>query len=452
MYRDVIKQLKALKSGEAKPNEEWLKRNRDVLLSQIKNTVGTKSSSKLSLDRVWESMSILLPHSFVYKVLRPVTVIMLILGMGIGGWIATVAASSGSLPGEWLYPAKIATEKTQVVMANVVGDKNTETNLHVEFAKRRALETQKIISTSNPDKIQIAAETVNNLKGEIQSVNNNLQEIASTTDASAQMVKSVNQNTQQINDVLQDVKANLLVGTSTDNLSTQVTEVNNLVKDTSVKAVEVMVAKHLQGDNSVSKDEVKQVINDQLQSAMQDVVESKDNTQQAKNAVDVVQADVKLAQDVKGAVNTSSTQALSNQIDAAVKQSQDAVNQTQQISNQTDKQATEVQQLLSQDNLSLAVDKMKEATDATKQAEQVADNTIRAVQNVLPVVTVAKDDQATSTLTLVATTTLATGTLGVSTTVNLGTTTIIKAVTTTLPATSSTSTKGVSITQTTIKK
>jgi len=51
---------------------------------------------------------------------------MLILGMGIGGWIATVAASSGSLPGEWLYPAKIATEKTQVVMANVVGDKNTE--------------------------------------------------------------------------------------------------------------------------------------------------------------------------------------------------------------------------------------------------------------------------------------------------------------------------------------
>jgi len=62
--------------------------------------------------------------------------------------------------------------------------------------------------------------------------------------------------------------------------------VNNLVKDTSVKAVEVMVAKHLQGDNSVSKDEVKQVINDQLNPQCRMWLNQKTIPSKAKNAVD----------------------------------------------------------------------------------------------------------------------------------------------------------------------
>lgn len=446
MYRDIIRQLRTLKQGEVKPNEEWLKNNREILLSQIKNTVNPKMSSKFNLENIWESVSILLPHSFVYKILRPVTVMVLVAAMGVGGWIATVAASSESLPGEWLYAAKIATEKTQVAVANVVGDKNTETNLHVEFAKRRAIETKKIISTGNPNKMKMASETVNNLKDEMKSVNTKLEEIKSTLGTSAQMVKNVNQNTEEIKDMLQEVKANLLVSTSTDNLSTQVTEAKDLVKDTSVKAVEVMVAKHLQGDDSISKEEVKQVINEQLQSAMQDVVASKESAQEVKKAVDVVQTEVKqIAKDAKGTNEASSTQALSNKVDEAAKQTQEAVNKTQQFSNEADKTAGEVQQFLSEDNLSLAVDKVKEATDATKEAEKVTDDTIRVAQTVLPVV--VKDQSVSSTLSLIVTTTPVTSILGTSTVIRVGTSTLVRVATSTLLTTSTTSTKTVSTTQ-----
>lgn len=444
MYRNIVRQLKTLRHGRVEPDEQWLQNNRELLLHQIKNTIGPKIA-KPALKNIWESMSILLPHSFVYKVLRPVTVMFLIVGLGIGGWIATVAASSESLPGEWLYPAKIATEQTQVAVANAVGDKSAQTNLHIEFAKRRAIETKKIISTDNPDKMQIAAQTVTNLTNEIQNVSNNLEDIKTTPDASAQVAQNVTQNAQQIGDVLQDVKASLLVNTSTENLSNQVAAANNLVSDTAVQAVEVMVVKNLQGDNSVSKDDVKQAITDQVQSAVADAAASQQNAQAAKNAVDVVQTEIKqIAQDSKG-TDVSTTQALTTQIDAAVKQTQDAVDKTIQISNETNQKATETQQLLSQDNLTQAVDTMKQVTSATQQAVQVSDNTIKAIQNVLPVVAVVGNESVSSSeVSLIVTTTPVTTTLGVSTTIKIGTSTVIKAVTSTLPATGSTSTAGTS--------
>lgn len=439
MYGNIVRQLKTLRHGQVEPNEEWLKKNRELLLHQIKNTIGPKTA-KPALENIWESMSMLLPHSFVYKILRPVTVMFLIVGMGIGGWIATVAASSESLPGEWLYPAKIATEQTQVAVANAVGDKSAQTNLHIEFARRRAIETKKIISTDNPDKMQIAAQTVSNLTNEMQNVSSNLEDIKTAPGTSAQVAQNVTQNAQQIGNVLQDVKASLLVNTSTENLSNQVAAANNLVSNTAVQAVEVMVVKNLQGDNSVSKEDVKQAITDQVQSAVADAAASQQNAQAVKNAVDVVQTEIKqITEDSKGA-NASTTQALTTRIDAAVKQTQAAVDKTVQIANETGQKATETQQLLSQDNLTQAVDTMKQLTSATQQAVQVSDNTIKAIQSVLPVVAVVQSDSTSSALSLTVTTTPVTTTLGVSTTVQLGTTTVIKVVTSTLPVTGSTGT------------
>src|SRR3989338_3789157 len=105
-------------------------------------------------------MSIFLPYSFVHKVVRPVVVLLLVVGMGISSWVVAASAPSESLPGEWLYSAKRVTEKTQVMMADVVGDTNGSTMLHIEFAKRRAEETRDIVSQNDPSKIEIAAQTV----------------------------------------------------------------------------------------------------------------------------------------------------------------------------------------------------------------------------------------------------------------------------------------------------
>ncbi len=400
MSRDLIRQLKSLKHAEIKPSEAWLKNNRELLLSQIKNTVSVKDSLKekikFNFETVFEAMSIFLPYSFVHRVVRPVVVVMLVVSMGIGSWVVTASASSEALPGEWLYSAKRVAEKTQVTMADVVGDTDGSTRLHVEFAKRRAMETKKIVSQDDPDKIGIAAKTISDLKDEMETVNNKLEEIKTAQGSSAVMAQNINQNAQEIKDVLKEVKVNLLTNidtsTGTNDLSVQVSEVKNLAKDTAVRAVEIMVEKHLQGDTSVSKDDVKQAINDQLQSAIKDASDSKQSVDEVNKVIGAVKTEVKdLANDVKDAALVSSTQALSDKIDATSKQTQAAVSSTEQFNVVAGKTVNEGQTLLSQDNLTSAVDKIKEANTATTQSEKITDDTLKAVQDVLPIVAVAAE-------------------------------------------------------------
>ena len=451
--REIIRQLKSLKHAKVKPSEKWLKDNRALLLSQIKNTVAQKTDTKFHMENIWQGMSIFLPSSFVYKVVRPVGVVMLIIAMGVGSWVATVDASYESLPGEWLYSAKRATEKTQVAVANVVGDKNGVTKLHMEFAKRRAAETKKIISTNVPNKIKIASETVNDLKKEIETVSDKLKEIKTIQNSSAEMAQNINQDAQQIKDVLKEVKVNLLASVNTTtvaNLSDQVSEVKNLAKDTAAQAVDVMVAKHLQGDTSVSKDDVKQAINDQLQSVIKEAAELKQNAVEVNKVITVASKEAKeIARDARGADLVSSTQALSNKITEASKQTQAAVSTTQQFNSDAGKTVDEGQTLLSQDNLTQAMDKVKEANTAVTQAEKIADDTLKAVQAVLPVIAVVVEDPKISTSSITISTTSSGIIINVSTTVKMATSTVPAVI---YPAASGTPLLGGGSTPTTTKK
>ena len=47
----------------------------------------------------------------VYNFVRPMATLLIIAMVATSGWIATVDASYNAIPGEWLYPAKRATEK-----------------------------------------------------------------------------------------------------------------------------------------------------------------------------------------------------------------------------------------------------------------------------------------------------------------------------------------------------
>lgn len=398
MSKILIRQLKTLRHKEVKPNEAWLKNNRELLLSQIRNTVPAQPARKMTFDNFVEFFAIFLPQSFVHRVVRPVIAFVLVLAMGVGSWVATVSASYQALPGDFLYSTKRATETIQVKGAEVVGDTNNAAKLHLEFAKRRAVETKTIVSQNNPEKIKIAAQTVDDLKNEIQNINSKLEEIKTSDDSAGDLVKDISKNTQEINGVLKEVKVNLLVSTDKENsadLATQVSEVKSIVKDTAVKAVEVMVVKHLQGDESVSKDDVKEAITTQLQSAAKDVVESKDSITEVNKAINVVKTEVTnaIAKETKSTslTTTAENAQLSEKIEATSKQTQEAVTNFQKVSTETDKTVSEGKELLSQDNLSSAIDKIKEVNAATAEVEKITDATLKAVQQILPVVTAVAD-------------------------------------------------------------
>lgn len=394
--KKLISQLKQLKHGEVKPSEAWLKNNRALLLSQIKNTVSNEPS-KINLENVWNAMALFMPRPVVFNVVRPMAVLLIVSVVATSGWITGVDAAYNTLPGDWLYPAKRAAEKTQVAMAVMVGANKAETKLHAEFAKRRADETKQILKSNDPGKQAKAQETVSDLKIEIANVNKKLDEIKSDPNKtlSADVVKDVKQDTDSVKNTLQEVKTSLL-SIAAQNTSTTpatdaavqtvqaVSEVKDLAKDASVKAVEVMVTKHLEGDVSVSVADVKKEINTTLQSSATDAAQSSHSVGKIK---DVVNAAKTQAADLSAnkTNNASTTAALTQKISEISTATNVAVAQTKTALQTTDQAVAKAVDSLKNGDLAQAVQAMKDVNTVTKEAEKVYDKTIVSAAQLVPV-------------------------------------------------------------------
>jgi hypothetical protein len=133
MSRNIIRQLKALKHETVSPREAWLQSNRAVLLSQIKNTLPTEETHEARLEKLWSGMAIFLPRQMVYSVIRPIAVLVIVSLVASSTYSGTVKASYESVPGDWLYPAKRLSEKTQGAVISLLGDTNTETKSQVHY-------------------------------------------------------------------------------------------------------------------------------------------------------------------------------------------------------------------------------------------------------------------------------------------------------------------------------
>lgn len=377
MSRELIKKLNHLKHAEVKPREEWLKSNRELLMSQIKNTVPAEETR--SMDSLWLGMSIFMPQKFVFNVVRPMAVLLVVALVGTSGWIATVDASYEALPGDWLYPAKRAVERTQVTAASIFGAKSTETKLHSEFAKRRAAEIKKVVLSDDPEREVKVAATVVDLKTEIQKVDTKLEEIKTSQErGQADVAQEIQKNTDQIKNDLKAAKDDLSASTSTGShdLTQNISEAKDLAKDVNVKAVEVMVTKHLEGDTSITKEDVVKAIDDSIQSAVSDVAESRQNMENVQNLVSAVTTEVPVS-----AVTTTPD---ADKINAAVEQTKEATAKTQEAAVAIDLKATELKALVESGDLTKAVGVVKEVSETTKEVEKMQDSAISSVQQVVP--------------------------------------------------------------------
>lgn len=392
MSQDLIAQLKQLKHGEVKPRQEWLNNNRALLLSQIKNTV-TPEVQKMNFDSVWNIMSLFVPRTLVFNVVRPIAVLLVVSIVATSGWVASVDASYNALPGDWLYPAKRVGEKTQVAVAGMIGSKKTETILHSEFAKRRASETKQLVASKDPQKQEKVKESIQDLKTEIANVNQKLEEIkiASADNAvSADVVKDVKQDSEQVKNTLEEVKATLLITSNINDTSSTkenavaINEAKDLAKDISVKAVEVIVTKHLEGDKTVSVEEVKHEINSTLLTASADAQQSKQSVIGVQAVVTAAKVEAKdLA--TQPAALASTTAALNQKISDVATVTNVAAAQNKTVTDNVDKKVTEAVDALSKGDLTKVMEKMKEANTATKEAEKISDQMVTNVQKLVPV-------------------------------------------------------------------
>ncbi|MFH1292338.1 MAG: hypothetical protein ABIH87_04050 [bacterium] len=410
---EIIDQLRKIKEQDINPNPAWIKSSRELLVAQIKNTSSPEQNKRaFSREKLWLSLSILLPRKFVFNVVRPSMALLLIFSLGGGGWIATVAASQDSLPGEWLYPAKRATEKTQMAVVTAVGAKEAETKMRVGLAKKRAQETNELIKSKDPEKMKEVPNVVSNLKDEIKKVDRDLDEFAKEKNigekVSAEVVKDLGKETEEIKKILKEAKIDLAVSVltasstssieekkiSTD-LTTEITKAQDMTKEASVKAVEVLVGKHLQGDITVSKEEVKEAINEQVKS----VVDEADEQKKVMEKVEEQTKKVSEGNINDGSVSTSSTldatldeqcQTASSTEVVKIKEVTDktkqAVDKAKEVNQEIGQKVSRTEVLLSMDDFAGAVKVVREASDANKEAGKVAKETIKVLEQVAPTV------------------------------------------------------------------
>lgn len=270
---DLKTKIKSLRKARQviEPRTEWLKGNREILMMQIKNNrplPRADEERQWNLTWVWSFMDVFLPRTVVRYAVRPVFVLSLIFGMAFGGWVTTVSASYNSLPGDVLYPVKLATENMQTSVAS----KSEATKLRTTFAVRRVEEVKQIVKGNSSKKEEKVGEAVKHLKSDLDQVRGNLEEMKksekTTTSAQAvQTAKEVNDKTTEIQKTLEIATVQLSAQTplvAADPLKEQVKEASAAAAATGVTAVEVIVGKHQEDKNSISVADVKTAVDDKL--------------------------------------------------------------------------------------------------------------------------------------------------------------------------------------------
>ncbi|KKW34696.1 MAG: hypothetical protein UY81_C0064G0001, partial [Candidatus Giovannonibacteria bacterium GW2011_GWA2_53_7] len=103
----------------------------------------------------------------MYSVARPMAVGLSSVVLALGGWVVAVNAASGSVPGDALYPVKIATEQVQLRLTT---SSEQRAKLHIEFAGRRLEEVGTVQSSDRTGKSVRVQNALGSFRKEIAGV------------------------------------------------------------------------------------------------------------------------------------------------------------------------------------------------------------------------------------------------------------------------------------------
>ncbi len=332
MSVNIIKQLKSLK--EIAPRAEWKEANRDFLMSEIKNNLAGKQQNETWASEI---SSILFPWKVMRLAVRPVMTLVAIFGLVLGSGFS-VSASQLALPGDRLYPLKIATEKVQVAFTF---DDKEAAKMHVKLAGKRINEVRVIKGNtdSQQNKIQKINVAMDKFQQEIAAVQNNLDNLNNEVapQATVEVAKIVDSKVKEYKETLSQTTTDLPVdGEAAEKISKGL----DLAEETSDKALAVIVEKHVQGEVVQSEEDVLKR------------VEQKIETTEAKVA------------EVEGQMdNLSAPQ----------------IEQLRQATVGVKEVLAQAREALNQKDMTIALSKTMESKELAKQAEQIATEAVSTV-------------------------------------------------------------------------
>ncbi len=285
MSKDMQHQLKELQGHrDMCPRSDWVKKNRAALLSEIKKTAPQKDVSGSWFFALQRMSDVFVPKQFA-MVSRVLIVGVLSLGMAMGGWLVTVSASSKSLPNEPIrYGVKLATEKTQVMVAAATGNNESEAELHLAFAERRVDELKQI----SEDKSVYVDKTAERLKDSLESAGKKLKDVQEEEPEKAQNVaKQITEKTTEIAKGLKDIakdieqKGDASEVTEAEDAVKGVQEAKKVANDAGIGAIEVLVE-----GNESPDEEVKTLVEETLEVIISEAHDVKENADEVKEEVE----------------------------------------------------------------------------------------------------------------------------------------------------------------------
>ncbi len=280
--KELNNKLRALQALRAvgEPSALWTTQTRALLMERMQEPVSAHPELPLKLPR----------RGFFPKLMfamRPVMAVFVVLGFGAFGWLFSVSAALGTLPGDALYGLKTATERAQLTFTT---DVSAKTMLHLEFVGRRLNEVATIAESDDPNRDNDATHAVNELQREIVRVSDRLEEVRlkGSVHNASEVAQAVDRKVAEVRAVFGKTR-NRLAG-----IKKQVHEVEALADDVSIQAVAVLVETSKQGvgpNNADLTDRLKEKIAAAEQKIL---VSSLEGTEQAKAALE--QAKVALAE------------------------------------------------------------------------------------------------------------------------------------------------------------
>lgn len=267
---DILKNLRDFKDIE--PDEKWYHVNRSILLNIIDRDSVTKES--FSLKKVFFGF-LLVSRSILpnWKVALSSFVAIVMVGGSVFG-------ASASIPGQALYPVKLATEKIEISLAT---SEVSETNIRLKHIDNRIAEINKLSS----DEAQKHIESITaNISENLNNVQNSLKTIE----------KSDSVNSNEIVKLAQLVDEKTINATKAikgiNESSVSATEIATLGNQVSQRALEVIIDK--------TGEESKEVIENSLNNKIQ-------LQEERATAVTAKISEVTKADDIKEIVKSTST-------------------------------------------------------------------------------------------------------------------------------------------------
>lgn len=285
--REMIKQLKKLRS--IKPSMEYREENKAKLMELMRKNRGDEiiETRGLSKDKkIWYNLG----RNLFSKALKPIGVFLLILTFIVGSGIGISFASQESLPGDIFYSVKLTIEQAEISLKTKDEDK---VKLEVEFAGRRLVELNKVktkVVANEQDKSKKAKVALDNYKKNIETVHKRLEEIKKKefTKETVDLVTMVEEKTLEYANNLKEEQAkekilekedeNVQEGMDIVNKEAEksIKEAVNLSEDASIKAVDIILEKHKNGEIVVDEKEIAKKVEsklDTMKSKLEDLKE-----------------------------------------------------------------------------------------------------------------------------------------------------------------------------------